>query len=65
MRIEATNDLLAYRCQSFRVPCSIHVVDLSVVDNLLEMDTNYLMIPKVDGIKLQTKALKARGFLKA
>jgi Kef-type K+ transport system membrane component KefB len=65
LRIEPTNDLLAYRCRSFHVPCSIHVVDLSVVDNLLEMDANYLMIPKVDGIKLQNQKLKEMGFLKA
>jgi hypothetical protein len=46
------------------VACSIHAVDLSVIDNLLSVDTTYLMIPKVDGIKLQTRELKALGFLK-
>jgi hypothetical protein len=64
LRIESTNDLLAYRCRTLDIPCSIHVVDLSVTDNLLEMDVDYLMIPKVDGIKLQTKELKNMGFLK-
>jgi Kef-type K+ transport system membrane component KefB len=63
LRIEPTNDLLAYRCKQAGVPCSIQVVDLSVTDNLLEMDVKYLMIPKVDGIKLQTHELRERGFL--
>jgi Trk K+ transport system NAD-binding subunit len=63
LRIEPTNDLLAYRCKQAGVPCSIQVVDLSVTDNLLEMDVKYLMIPKVDGIKLQNRELKERGLL--
>ncbi len=65
LRIEPTNDLLAYRCRSYNIPCSIQVVDLSVTDRLLEMDVNYLMIPKVDGIKLQTRELVQQGFLKS
>ena len=63
LRIEPTNDLLAYRCKQAGVPCSIQVVDLSVTDNLLEMDVKYLMIPKVDGIKLQNRELQERGLL--
>lgn len=64
LRIEPTNDLLAYRCQSAGIPCGIHVVDLSVVDNLLAMDVDYLMIPKIDGIKLQSRMLREQGTLK-
>ena len=63
LRIEPTNDLLAYRCKQAGVPSSIQVVDLSVTDNLLEMDVKYLMIPKVDGIKLQNRELEERGLL--
>jgi len=63
LRIESTNDLLAYRAHAAGVPCSVHVIDLSVIDNLLEMDVSYLMIPKVDGIKLQTRELQGRGLL--
>jgi len=65
LRIEPTNDLLAYRCREAGVACAILVVDLSVVDNLLESDVKYLMIPKVDGIKLQQQELQKRGFLPA
>lgn len=65
LQIEETNDLLAYRCKSMGVPCSIHAIDLEVMDNLLEMDVHYLMIPKVDGIKLQTRELHKMGILKS
>ncbi len=63
LRIEPTNDLLAYRCKQAGIPSSIQVVDLSVTDNLLDMDVKYLMIPKVDGIKLQNRELQQRGLL--
>ena len=65
LRIEPTNDLLAYRCHSYGVPCSVNVVDLSVTDNLVRMDVKYLIIPKIDGIKLQAQFLKESGYLKA
>ena len=64
LQIEETNDLLAYRSKSVGVPCAIHVVDLSVVDNLLELETDYLMISKVDGVKAQLRTLKEMGVLK-
>jgi Kef-type K+ transport system membrane component KefB len=63
LRIEPTNDLLAYRCKQAGIPCSIQAVDLTTTDNLLEMDVKYLMIPKVDGIKLQNRELQQRGLL--
>ncbi|MCS1407831.1 MAG: Glutathione-regulated potassium-efflux system protein KefC [Verrucomicrobia subdivision 3 bacterium] len=64
LHIEDTNDLLAYRCRQLQIPCAIHAVDLEETDNLLEMDATYLMIPKVDGIKLQNQQLGKLGFLK-
>ena len=63
LHIEDTNDLLAYRCRQLNIPCAIHAVDLEETNNLLEMDVTYLMIPKVDGIKLQTEKLKEMGVL--
>lgn len=63
LQIEATNDLLAYRCRAHGVPYAAHVVDLEETDNLLEMDTAYLMIPKVDGVKLQNRELVRLGHL--
>jgi len=64
LQIEEVNDLLAYRCKSAGVPCAIHVVDLSVVDNLLELEADYLMVSKVDGVKAQLSILKEMGVLK-
>ncbi len=63
LHIEPTNDLLAYRCRHAGVPCSIHAVDLTALDNLLDMDVKYLIVPKADGIKRQNVELKRRGFL--
>jgi Kef-type K+ transport system membrane component KefB len=64
LQIEETNDLLAYRAKSVGVPCAIHVVDLSVVENLLELEADYLMVSKVDGVKAQLRTLKEMGVLK-
>jgi len=63
LHIEDTNALLAYYCRCHEIPCSIHAIDLSMVDDLLEMDPTYLMLPKVDGIKLQTRKLQEMGIL--
>ncbi|RME95857.1 MAG: portal protein [Verrucomicrobia bacterium] len=63
LQIEPTNDLLAHRAREAGVPAAIHVVDLSVVDNLLLADVRYLIIPKVDGIKLQNRLLQEAGLL--
>jgi len=65
LRIEDVNDILAFRCQNAGVSSAIHVVDLSVVDNLLELGVDYLMIPKVDGVKAQVKKLKEMGVIES
>jgi Kef-type K+ transport system membrane component KefB len=65
LRIEEVNDVLAYRCGIAGVPSAIHAVDLSVVDNLLELGVAYLMLPKVDGVKLQNVILKERNIIPA
>jgi Kef-type K+ transport system membrane component KefB len=64
LMVEEENDLLAFRCSYFGVPSSIHAIDVSVIDNLLKANTTYLMLPKVDGIKWQTRELKKLGFIK-
>ncbi|MEI6280197.1 MAG: NAD-binding protein, partial [Verrucomicrobiae bacterium] len=63
MQIEDTNDLLAYRCKESRVPCCIHAADLSVMENLLDQDVAYFLLPKVDAVKYQSALLRARGLL--
>ena len=64
LQIEETNDLLAYRAKSVGVPCAIHVVDLSVVENLLDLETDYLMVSKVDGVKAQLAKLREMEVLR-
>jgi TrkA-N domain/Sodium/hydrogen exchanger family len=64
LQIEEVNDLLAYRCKSAGIPCAIHVVDLSVVDNLLDLEADYLMVSKVDGVKAQLAILRKMEVLK-
>ncbi len=63
LQIEDTNDLLAYRCQEAGVPCCIHAVDLSVMENLLAHDVAYFMLPKVDVVKYQSALLREQGLL--
>jgi hypothetical protein len=64
LQIEEMNDLLAYRAKSVGVPCAIHVVDFSVVDNLLDLETDYLIVSKVDGVKAQLAKLREMEVLR-
>jgi Kef-type K+ transport system membrane component KefB len=57
LQIEDTNHLLAYRCRSAGVPCAIHAFDVSVVEDLLELDTSYMFMPAVDGVREQVALL--------
>lgn len=53
LQIEDVNHLLAYRCRSAGVPCAIHAFDVSVVEDLLELDTCYMFMPAVDAVREQ------------
>lgn len=63
LQIEDANHLLAYRCRAADVPCAIHAFDVSVVDELLELDTDYLLMPTADGVIRQVERLKEEGVL--
>ena len=63
LHIELTNDLLAFHCKRAGVRSAIHAVDLSTVDNLLAMDVEYVMAPKLDGMKRQAEELQRRGII--
>jgi Kef-type K+ transport system membrane component KefB len=63
LQIEDTNHLLAYRCRSAEVPCAIHAFDVSVVADLLELDTAYLLMPAVDGAVEQKLLMEREGIL--
>lgn len=53
LKIEDTNHLLAYRCRAANVRCAIHAFDISVVEDLLELDTAYMLMPAIDAARLQ------------
>jgi len=65
LRIEATNNLLAYRCREAGVPCAVHVHDVRQMEHLVEIGTDYLMISKVDGVKRLNQQLRDLGCLPA
>ncbi len=63
LQIEDTNQLLAYRCRSLKVPCAIHAFNVSVVNDLLDLDTAYLLMPSVDGVLEQHSLMERKGIL--
>lgn len=64
LQIEDTNHLLAYRCRSAKVRCAIHAFDVSVVNDLLDLDTCYLLMPAVDGIVEQRELMLKEGVIR-
>lgn len=58
LKIDSTNDMLAFRAREAGVPCAVHVHDLREMDHLVDLGTDYLMIPKVDGLKRLNAELK-------
>ncbi|MEM1221578.1 MAG: cation:proton antiporter [Verrucomicrobiota bacterium] len=63
LQIEDANHLLAYRCRSAGVRCAIHVFDVSVMDDLIDLETDYLISPALDGVVKQRELLKSEGVL--
>lgn len=61
LQIEDVNHLLAYRCRNMGVPCAIHAFDVSVVEDLLDLDTAYLLMPNVDGVVEQREIMEKEG----
>jgi Kef-type K+ transport system membrane component KefB len=63
LRIEESNELIAYWCRMKGVDACIHGVDMNNLDRLLDLKVSYLILPKVDGIKKQVAELKKMGLL--
>lgn len=61
LQIEDANNLLAYRCRSFGVPCAIHAFDRSVVDDLRSIGATHLIESKTAGTRQLGEWLRARG----
>ncbi len=63
LQIEDFNHLLAYRCRSAGVPCAIHAFDPSVIQDLMDLDVRYLMIPSLEGVVIQFQLLQKQGLI--
>jgi hypothetical protein len=61
LQIEDVNHLLAYRCRSAGVRCAIHAFDISVVEDLIDLDTAYLLMPAIDGVVEQRDVMEQEG----
>jgi Kef-type K+ transport system membrane component KefB len=64
LKIEDTNHLLAYRCRRAGVRCAIHAFDIGLVDDLLDLDTAYLITPAADAAIQQRQRLQEEGILR-
>lgn len=63
LQIEDTNILLAFRCREAGIPCAIHAFDLSILEELLALDVQFLLTPKIDALVQQREVLKQEGVL--
>lgn len=63
LQIEDVNHLLAYRCRALGVPCAIHAFDVSVVEDLIDLETAYLLMPHLDGVIEQREILEREGMV--
>ena len=63
LQIEDVNHLLAYRCRNAGVPCAIHAFDVSMVDDLLDLGTAYLLMPAIDGVLRQGQVMRTEGVI--
>jgi Kef-type K+ transport system membrane component KefB len=63
LRIEDTNNLLAYHASRLGVPASIHAFEKSVLADLREIGVSHLMISNNDGIKRIMREVRAEGLV--
>jgi Trk K+ transport system NAD-binding subunit len=64
LQIEDINNLLAYRCRAAGVPCAIHAFDAQVISDLRELDVDYLMVSKHDGIRQMLEGMRRAGVVR-
>ena len=64
LQIEDANNLLAYRCRSLGVPCAVHAFDDSVVEDLLDLNVSYLMMPAINGAVAERRLMREQGLLR-
>jgi len=64
LQIEDMNTLLAYRCRVAGVPCAIHAFDAQVVTDLRQLEVDYLMVSKHDGIRQMVEGMRRVGVVR-
>jgi Trk K+ transport system NAD-binding subunit len=62
---DKTNELLAYRCQLAKVPCSAHLLTLCGLDRLRAFGVDHVMLPKEEGTRLTMQELRRMEVLKS
>jgi Kef-type K+ transport system membrane component KefB len=63
LQIEDVNRLLAYRCRSIGVPIAIHAFDQAVVRDLEDLDVDYLIQTKNEGVRIMAGRLADLGLV--
>lgn len=64
LQIEDANTLIAYRCRQHGIPCAIHGFDQSLLGDLAELNIDFILTPKLDGVIQQREMLKEKGLIK-
>ena len=65
LKNDKTNELLAYRCQLAKVPCSAHLLTLCGLDRLRAFGVDHVMLPKEEGTRLTMQELRRMEVLKS
>lgn len=65
LKNQDTNELLAYRCQLAKVPCSVHLLTFCGLDRLRALGVDHAMLPKEEGTRLTMQQLHRMGILKS
>lgn len=63
LQIEDVNRLLAYRCGTVGVPIAIHAFDQAVVRDLEDLDVDYLIQSKNEGVRVMAGRLAELGLV--
>lgn len=65
LQIEDANTLIAYRCRQLGVPCAIHGFDQSLLGELMELNVDYILTPKLDAVLRKREILREEGWIKS
>lgn len=64
LKDDKANELLAYRCQLAKVPCSAHLLTFDGLERLRALGVDHAMLPKEEGTRLTMQYLRSLGISK-